>query len=173
MQRSTAAAFLVALAGAAHGADAAPAAFAVPKNASMLYSVEALRSGDVLQVRVRHLLGDRMLVLGRCNDANCDKADVVAVWNHGFRNPNGIDNHVIRSNYAIRQEGRYFLRLIKNSDCYVARSACRSSPWPGMLNYGHPQALPIIATQTSEDWYKAEYESGSWIFVRRVLSAGG
>jgi len=152
---------------------AASVPFAVPQNARMFYSVPMLSKGDVLQLRVRHLLGDEMLVLGRCTDAACDKADVVSVWNRGFRNPSGIDNRVIRSNFAVRVDGRYFFRLIKNSDCYVNAAICRSSPWPGMLTYGKPQALPIVHSEVNGDWSTAKYESGSLIHVRRVLSASG
>jgi hypothetical protein len=163
--------FLFGLAVAAVVHADAPAQFTVPpENAKVFYAASELRKGDVLQVRSLHLLGDEALILARCAN-DCTRADVISVWRHGFHEASGINNHVIRSNIRLRENGRYFFWLVKNSDCYVDPWSCRTSAWPGILTYGNPQALPITNSANDGAYFKVKYGSGSLIYVRR-LDAG-
>lgn len=149
----------------------APTQFAVPQeNARVFYPVSELHKGDVLQVRSPHLLGDETLILARCTD-ECKGAQVVSVWRHGFHLASGLYNPVIRSNITLKQDGRYFLWLVKNSQCYVDAWGCRASAWPGVLTYGNPQALSVSKTDGSGEQFRVKFDSGSWVFVRQVPTA--
>jgi hypothetical protein len=153
------------LVGSASAADTlASGTAAIPK---AYFPASDMRKGDVLQVRAPHLLGDETLVLARCGD-DCSSAQVVSVWRHGFRSENRIDNRVIRSNFTLRENGRYFFWLVKNSDCYVDPWACRNSAWPGVLTYGKPQALAITATKRDGSIVKLKFDSGTLVYVRQL-----
>jgi hypothetical protein len=146
----------------ATAADAGPG-----ENPKAFFPAAELRKGNVLQIRAPRLLGDETLVLARCGD-DCTSAKVVSIWRHGFRSASGIDNRVIRSNINLREDGRYFFWLIKNSDCYVDAWSCRNSAWPGALTYGRPQALGITETTRDGALIKLKYDSGTLVYVRQV-----
>jgi hypothetical protein len=137
------------------------------ENPTVFFPAAELHKGNVLQIRAPHLLGDETLILARC-DGNCSNAQVVSVWRHGFRSASGIDNRVIRSNINLREDGRYFFWLIKNSDCYVDAWGCHTSAWPGVLTYGKPQALGIVSSSQDGALFKLKYDSGTLVYVRQV-----
>jgi hypothetical protein len=150
----------------AASANAEVPPFAVPHDdAIAFYPTAALHKGDVLQVRSLHLLGDETLVLARCDDG-CKDAKVVSVWRHGFHLRNGIFNPTIRTNFALKQDGRYFFQLVKNSQCYVDQWGCRNSPWPGVLTYGNPQPLTVAKAAMDGSVFRVKFDSGSSVFVR-------
>lgn len=156
--------------GACGVAGAATPQFDVPaEGARTFYAAQSLHSGDVLQIRARHLLGDETLVFARCSDDDlCRSAQIVALWRHGFHDGSGISNTVIRNNIAVRADGRYFFWLVKNSDCFVDHWSCRNGAWPGVLTYGKPEALPIAQAAQDGAFYKVKYDSGSLIYVRKL-----
>jgi len=142
--------------------------FAYPQNnAIAFYPTAALHKGDVLQVRSPRLLGDETLVLARCDDG-CKDATVISVWRHGFHLATGIYNPLIRSNFTLKRDGRYFFQLVKNSDCYVDAWMCHNARWPGVLHYGNPQPLKIEQAQMQGPLYRVKFDSGTWVLVRRL-----